>query len=499
MLKQKFLVHFGSNFIIRILAMFAGIIVARVAGPEVVGVIAYGTAYVGIWGFITGLFGSGHIKLVSEGQDIGRCMKVYSRLFLGSLIVYFVAVAGFFLFQNYVLRVEFESKAQQVVIMLLLFATIFNKIYEYGSTTFTATMEQAKANLPFFIKNIAWQTGRIVVVLMGFKAVGLATWNLVITFLLLPLVYKLLKKYPGTGWDYQLFKKYASYAVPILLIVIIDSIIRYSDKLLLVHYTNTTELGYYSAAYSIGGMIILASVSIGNIFFPLFSSLLAKNDWKAVNKKINSYQEFITIFIFPSICILVIIAEPLLTTVLGSRYEPSVIPFIILAFATYVVIVGMPYGNIISGMGRFYLTVWINVIKLVVFVFSITFFISPRYLGLRATGLALNLLVINILTNLLFLFFSKKIGKVLFMSLKNIIRYVLVLGFSFSIFYLTDYFEAWSSFWWIIIVPFYLCLIYGALFLTGLLQKNHWTQLMELANAKKIFNYVRNELGNKNE
>lgn len=96
MLKQKFLVHFGSNFIVRILSLFAGIIVARVAGPEVVGTISYGTSYVMVWGFITGLFGSGHIKLVSEGQDIGKCMAVYSRLLVGSVAVYFLVVSVFF-------------------------------------------------------------------------------------------------------------------------------------------------------------------------------------------------------------------------------------------------------------------------------------------------------------------------------------------------------------------------------------------------------------------
>ena len=51
MLKQKFIVHFGSNFIIQLFSLFAGIIVARLAGPEVVGTIAYGTSYVMVWGF----------------------------------------------------------------------------------------------------------------------------------------------------------------------------------------------------------------------------------------------------------------------------------------------------------------------------------------------------------------------------------------------------------------------------------------------------------------
>ena len=119
--------------------------------------------------------------------------------------------------------------------------------------------------------------------------IGLTAWNAIITLLFIPLVWKLLKKYPGTVWDQQLFRKYVSYAIPIFLIVVIDSIIHYSDKLLLAHFTNATELGYFSAANTIGGMITLASSSIGFIFFPLFSSLIAKKKWEVVRQKITMH------------------------------------------------------------------------------------------------------------------------------------------------------------------------------------------------------------------
>lgn len=495
MLKQKFLVHFGSSFIVRILTMVAGIIVARIAGPEVVGVISYGTAYVGIWMFITGLFGSGHIKLISEGQDIGKCMRVYSRLFMGSLAVYVLVVGAFFFVQKYVLRVGFESRTQEIVVILSLLVAISNKLYEYGSTTFTATMEQAKANWPKLLECVAWQLGRILVVLLGFRAIGLSAWNAFITFLFLPLVYKLLKKYPRTEWDRQLFKKYIGYAVPILLIVVIDSIIHYADKLLLAHYSNTTELGYYSAAYSIGGMIMMASVSIGNIFFPLFSSLLARKDWGAVRLKIVQYQELLALFVFPLVCAVVLVARPLLTTVLGAKYGPSIEPFMVIALATYVTVAGMPYANILTGAGRFYLNVWINLIKLAVFVLSITVLVSPKFLGLGALGLALNLLAINLFSNLLFLSFAKRLSKLSFFHLKNMLRYALALSIALGLYLFRDAFANWLSFWWIVIIPVYLALVYGLMLILRLADRDHFKMLADALNIRKVLVYVRGELG----
>lgn len=496
MIKQKFLVHFGSNFIIQILTMIAGLVVARVAGPQVVGVISYGTAYVGIWLFITGTFGSGHIKLISEGQDIGRCIKVYSRIFYCSLILYFITVSGFFIIQKYVLRVGFESKTQEIVVILSLLIAVLSKYYEYNNTTFTATMEQAKANLPDLIKGIAWQISRIVVVILGFRAIGLTAWNAIITLLFIPLVWKLLKKYPGTVWDQQLFRKYVSYAIPIFLIVVIDSIIHYSDKLLLAHFTNATELGYFSAANTIGGMITLASSSIGFIFFPLFSSLIAKKKWEVVRQKIIQYQELLSLFVFPLVCAVILISKPLLTTVLGAKYGPSVVPFMIIALASYVIIVGMPYGNIISGAGLFYLGVRINLIKLAVFIPSIVFFVSPKFLNLGAVGVAMNLLIVNISYNYFYLFYARQISGYSFFHGRNIARYVLASVVAMVFYERHNILANWFSLWWIVAVPAYLSIVYGVMWIFGLMKKEYIKNIMEIVSPRKILNYVKNELGN---
>ena len=158
-------------------------------------------------------------------------------------------------------------------------------------------------------------------------------------------LYRLFRTLPWEKYNKQLAKKYFGYAIPVFLLVSTNSIIGFSDKLILQHYTNTEELGYYSAAMSLGGMILILGGTIGTIFPPLFSSLIKKNDWKEVNSKIHTFQTFITTFIFPFICLLAIISEPFLTTILGNKYQPSVVPFAILLFASYFFVVGMSYGN----------------------------------------------------------------------------------------------------------------------------------------------------------
>ena len=168
------------------------------------------------------------------------------------------------------------------------------------------------------------------------------------------------------------------------------------------------ELGYYTAAFSIGGMFMLVSRAAGQIFFPLFSNLIAKKDWKTVNQKIQAFQDFVSIFMFPAICAIIILADFFLILILGNQYEPSILPFKILLLATYISIVGLPYGNIIAGMGHFYTNALINGLQLIIFLISIVFFVSPKFLNLGATGLALTLLIKNIFGNLLFSCIRKK-------------------------------------------------------------------------------------------
>ncbi|NBC08452.1 MAG: oligosaccharide flippase family protein [Bacteroidetes bacterium] len=491
MLKQRFVVQFGAQFGVKILSMVAGLVVARIAGPEVIGIIAFGTAYISIWSFFTGLFGTGHIKLISEGKPLDRCMTTYTWLQGGGVAVFVLAVLGAFFFQKAFFD-AFESRTHEIVILLLLLANLIDQALNFGNTTFTAKLEQAKANYPLVVKAVLYHAARIAIVFLGFKAVGLASVNLIAALVALPLVWRLLRKLEFGSFDQDLLKEHLQYALPIFLIVVINAITAYSDKLLLAHYTDTKELGYYSAAFSIGGIFLLISRSVGTVFFPLFSGLIADKNWDAVNQRIRSFQHFAAFFIFPGICLLALIGAPFLTTLLGEKYGPSVLPFKILLFATYISIVGMPYGNVITGMGRFYLNVLINFIGLVVFLVAVYLLINPAYLGLGATGIAINLLVLNIVHNLLFLYYSSRVGGVK-PNFATLAPYSLVITVSLGFAFLEPALSEWNRWWWLAIIPVYIVIIYPLFYGLGILTKADIAKFVDILNLKKLLSYVSKE------
>ncbi len=498
MLKQRFLVQFGSTAIVHFIGMLAGIVVARIAGPSVVGTLAYATSYVGIFGFLNGLFGSPHIKLASEGRDHDTCMAVYARLSIISGVVYFTVTLGWFLIQKYILHYSFESRAVQIVILLTLLTFVFHKFEAYANTVFTANLKQAKANLPTFLRQLLYHIGRVVIVILGYRAVMISAWNLLLAILAVPFILSLLKEYRLGKYDPQLAREYFKYALPIFIIVVINSINHHAGKLLLAHYTNTTQLGYYSAANSIGGMFMLVAGPVGAIFFPLFSGMIAKGDWAGVNNNIKKYQEFIVLFIFPLICALAVAGGPLLLLILGDRYQPSVNPFMILIIATYITLWGMPYGNIIDGMGKFYVSAWINVAKLIVFIVSVTVFLSHRFLNLGATGLALNLLVLNLTGNGLYIYMAKKFGNVL-IDTKNHLRHLIIMAITAGGFVAANHLKQLWPLWWLAYVPVFLITVYGVLAAGKLIRKEHWLLLLDALNLKKTITYVNDEIRTGND
>ncbi|MDG1902136.1 MAG: oligosaccharide flippase family protein [Bacteroidales bacterium] len=498
MLKQKFIIQFGSNIGIKLFGMIAGIFVARIAGPDVIGTLAYGMAYASIFAIIMGLFGTPHIKFISEGRPIDRCLGTYSKLLAGSIGLYLIITASWLLFQKHVLGHQFENPDVEKVIWIFLFIKVFDKIVIASEGTFLAKLKQAKSNIPQIIRQLIYHPGRILIVFLGYKAVTLASWNLFTTLLILPIVIKLLREFKWGKFDKKLAIEYVKIAIPLSLYMILGVLVSQGDKLILKYYSNTTELGYYTAALSIGGLVILIGNSVGQIFFPLFSSYLAKNDWISVNDKITKYHNFIVIFILPFLLCLSLVAEPLITFLLGERYVESIIPFSILIIATFSTIWFTPYMSIITGNGKFYLYAGLTGLKLVFFMVSIFILINPAYLGLGATGLAINYLVVTTFEGIVFFIASKKIGKIK-INKNNLIMIIIIFSFSVFFFWTTPFFRELSSYWMFLITFSFLISTYLVLFIFKLTGIKYILTTIDAFSPKLISGYVKDELSNNNK
>ncbi|OQC45506.1 MAG: hypothetical protein BWX61_00767 [Bacteroidetes bacterium ADurb.Bin035] len=153
----------------------------------------------------------------------------------------------------------------------------------------------------------------------------------------------------------------------------------------------------------------------------------------------------------------------------------------------------MPYGNIISGMGKFNYDVFINLICLAVFILSIFIFIAPLMLNLGAVGLAANQLVMNFTKNGLYLHFAKKLGQVHIKSNNNI-RHIIIIAWTILAYFISIYLKKFIPLWWLLMIPIYFITLYLILNLTGFMKKEHWKLLLDTLNFKKTLKYAYNEI-----
>jgi len=117
MLAQKLILSYSSRIVIKFIQLAVGLIVARIVGPSVIGTVAFGLAYVSIFLFLTDLgMPTAHIKLITEGKNEGDCIRTFSVIKTGLILLFTLVVLSAFGVQKFILQKNFESEIHEIVI-----------------------------------------------------------------------------------------------------------------------------------------------------------------------------------------------------------------------------------------------------------------------------------------------------------------------------------------------------------------------------------------------
>ncbi|NVO21378.1 MAG: oligosaccharide flippase family protein [Bacteroidetes bacterium] len=493
MIKQKFLFDFVAKFAIQIITALAGIVVARLAGPSVMGMVNYGTSYVGVFSFIVGIFGTAHIKMVSEGKDEGDCNKTYWMISLSAIVVFLICTLSYFFIQKYYLHHNFGSADLQMVILLSIVAYVIGLFPQYNETFFIARTEQVRSNLPNLLKAVVYNVLRIVVVALGFGAIALVNINILSGLIVLPFIYVLFRKIPFGRFNKQYFRNYMLISLPVVVIVFTNALMAYSDKLVLEYYSNVKELGYYSVAFSIGGMILLLGKSAGTVFFPLFSKYFSDNDFDSVRKLSRKFDDFLFKFVFPFVLLLSMYSPLIIKGLLGPKYASSVDIFSILVVASFIMLWGTPYGNMLAGLGKFWLVAKINVFQFLFFAACLVLLLDPHFLGLKSMGLAINNLLLNLFSLVVSLLYAYRRTKIRF-DLR--LRYILFGAIFYFLWYLGCKALLDHSYKLIYYISplFFIIVFYTFMYLMKWIERKDARFLFSLFNPKALSNYVKDEM-----
>jgi len=493
MLRQKVILSYSTKILMQIIQVAVTIVVARVAGASVLGTVAFGMAYVSMFIFISDLgLGSAHIKLVSEGEDEASCNGTFIRIQAVLAGAFFIVVLLFYLGQKYVFNYQFESPVHEEVIMVTLIAVTISRALYIFKACFMAKTEQAKQDIPAFIELILFQTMRLIVVLIGYKALAIAFSKLASIVLTAPLYFFLFKNYLVGAFDRKLARKYFLISVPVMIITISDSFTFYIDKVLLQHLTNSAEVGYYVAGFKIGSFIMMIGTSVGLLFFPTFSRAISENNFDRINTIIEKYEHFSLAFVFPATALLAIFSDLIVNVILGAEYVKTIPVLAVINISAFTYTLITPYGNVLSGKGLFKLLAKIYLADLVFFIIMVPVTVHTGLLNLGSTGLALSVLGARVFMGILFIIFVGRRMK----QIKLVPGLKLLL---FGILYSVGAFLVYREYPMTLTQKLLFAFIYfagywGLATLFRFIRRKDWAMISDLLNLKKMLNYLKAEL-----
>ena len=495
MLAQKLILSFGSKLFIQFIGLAASIVVARIAGPTVLGTVAFGLAFVSVFVFLADLgIGSAHMKLVSEGQEMSKCISTFSVLKIANTLLFFCIVLGIFLSQKYVLNVKFESTVHEYVILITLTTVTISQLLFIPILTFAGKTEQAKQDMPFFFRTLIYQILRVIIVLLGYKAVAIAFGSLISTIIVIPLILYLFKDYPRGKFDKKLASKYLKISLPMIIINMSEKVMFYLDKVMIQYFANSEQVGYYTAGYKIGGLVLMVANSVGMLFFPVFSKAASEGDFQYIKNTIEKFERFCFLFIMPAVIFFSVYSDTIIKVILGTQYLPSIPVMIFINLAMFLMVLNTPYGNAIGGMGFFKLCAIINVSNLIFFTASLLLLSNPKIFNLGVIGTAIAVFLSNIFIGILYRIYAKK--KCELLDLKKGLKFAIFGIINFCGFYFL--YNRLSGFYGsnfkIFFIPIYFSITYLALFLLGWLNKDDINNLKKLAKLNKITNYIKGEI-----
>lgn len=497
MLKQRFLIDFGSKLFIYFISALTGILVSRIAGPEVIGTIGYGHAFVSMFFFIFGLFGPAHIKIVTEGKEAKNSNKTYSIVIFITFVIFILVVLGYFNIQKYFFDKHFTS-TEEIVIYLTIAIIGIKGLFKIPEITFMALLQQVKINFPKLINAFVYNIGRIIVVLLGFKAIALVSVNLLAALIIIPIYFYLIEKDFFSGkWDNNLFKRYLHIGFPILIITISISLTGHYSITLFKDFSSIIELGYFFGATSLASMLIMIGGTAGSLFFPLFSKAYSERNYSFIKDQFIKYEHFLFLFVLPIIIVLSVNAYTIIPFLLGDKYFASVPIFSVLVFFSFIKIWGIPYYNLINGINKFNLNARIHIFFALIFFVILYLMTHKNYLNLGGLGLALSLLFFNIIKLMIWYFYGNKTINVRFDKslIKFTIFFILIYIIGRLIFdqYIIDL-NYILKFVFLILYTFF---IYFSLYLVKLMKQEDINFILNLINAKALLKYSKSELKKK--
>ncbi len=496
MIARKSALNFGTTIFCRFLGLISLVVVALYMGPVPIGMIGYAEGIIGLFTiFATMGLGATHRKIVSEGQDIGKCVGTFAIIKV-SITAFWVLVFALWIVYFYKPKSLFSEEF--LVLVILATSAIVLGFLDIFKETFLGKREIAKVSLTQIIAQVVETITKVLVAILGFGVIFLAGSTLLFYIVWIILLVILFRGIPVSRPDSILFKRYVTFSMSVGFVSVLAHLALNINKMMIGYFAGMESLGEYIFPLRISTMISMFGSSLGLVLMPAMSSADAKGKTERVNKLVTVSMRYISLILMPLIFTIIILASFFFPIVFGTDFDSSSELLRILSIIAFLNVISRPYLTQIISVGNLRAMIIIGFSTVLPQIFSALVLIPDNLFGYNLFGLgalgAVYATLIGVLCRITLGFYyctlsnTQKIKSILGLSKQALIGVAILLvwvhlelSVTNSICLIVSAFVILSVYWL-------------GLFAIKELYKEDIIFFMDLFNPRKMFNYISDEM-----
>ncbi len=336
----------------KVVAFFAFMVVARLAGPEIAGSYFYAVSVTSIFVVIADLGITAVVirAIASNSEGADRLLGAAVRAKLALVPIAVLLAIGYGILRGNTSEVLLTI----VVACIAMTADAFHLIF-YGALRGYQNLKPEAFGM--FIGQIATGTFAVTVAFLHFGPIGLAgslafgsVWNLVWSFYNIRKIQIKISK-PASSDVRNLIKQ----ALPFAIAGISVKVYSYVDSLMLEAFQGTTAVGYYSVAYKLTYAMQFVPLTFTAALYPALSQAYANKERDELRKVFISSIRLMATIGFPIASGLSAMAPRLISALYGDAYINSIPAMQVLPWVLLPIFIDFPVGALLNGSHRAHL------------------------------------------------------------------------------------------------------------------------------------------------
>ncbi len=497
----------ANNVLGAVLGTAALVFIAKNMGPEVMGVLGYTIAAIGILSFLSDFgVGSVHANHIRSGEDLGKCVGAYAIIRIVLLAIF--AIVTFALIELWKHGYLGGAMPNSFIVIdslqVFLVYYILLGISQIATHTFDAVEEVAKSQVPALLDVVVRVSFIIYVSLSSLRTdpeapALLATAYAAGIISSTILAAMLLRNISISRPDRDILVKYVTSLAPVFVISMIIILDLYLDKVLVGYFWGPYEVGVYFGAQKMAIFVGVFSLSVATMILPSVTTYFTRKDVAASWDVVNQAERYVSLIVVPTAAFYLLYGTDILRVFLTPEFAESVQTMDVLVIGSTMVALVLPLRSAIAGVGKhstlFFVGLGGLALQLAMLLVLVPDeFLGVEMLGMKGLGAASALLVSSIYYFFVLRYMAWKTSRIVPSS--RSFRHLVSAGFMVGVLYVIDWMLIPTVDWLALVLLAVVATVTYAItaYLIGELDRADYRYFRSLLHPQDTFQYVVNEL-----